>query len=157
MKLDYIKFLFVIIFWAALFYVCNRLYKIPDEYLISRVFHSLGLHIIILCFVVNNMFFTGDFLFLDEGTVRNWKRRYDEGGIENLLSDHYLGRIALLKSLQVAELSEQLSSRVYPTTRSIVQLVEDLFGIKYTVGGMTSFLHRLGYSFKKWMPLLCFA
>ena len=28
------------------------------------------------------------FLFLDDGTVRNWKKRYEEGGIEKLLNDH---------------------------------------------------------------------
>jgi transposase len=90
-----------------------------------------------------------EFLFLDEGTVRNWRRRYEEGGIERLLNDHYMGRVALLDEQQVAELSKELSSQVYPTAKDVIELVEQRFGITYTVGGMTSLLHRLGFSYKK--------
>ena len=89
------------------------------------------------------------FLFLDEGTVRNWRRRYEEGGIEKLLNDHYIGRVALLDEQQLAELSEELASQVYPTTKAVIELVEQRFGVTYTIGGMTSLLHRLGFSYKK--------
>lgn len=89
------------------------------------------------------------FLFLDEGTVRNWRRRYEEGGIEKLLNDHYVGRVALLNEQQLSELSDELSSSVYPTTKNVVEYVENRFGVSYSVGGMTSLLHRLGFSYKK--------
>ena len=90
-----------------------------------------------------------EFLFLDEGTVRNWRRRYEEGGIEKLLNDYYMGRSSLLSDDQVSELIDELSSKVYPTTKSLIELVEARFGVRYTVGGMTSLLHRLGFSYKK--------
>ena len=32
------------------------------------------------------------FLFLDESTVRNYERRYEEGGLEKLVNDYYMGR-----------------------------------------------------------------
>lgn len=32
------------------------------------------------------------FLFLDESTIRNYKRKYKEGGIEKLVNDYYEGR-----------------------------------------------------------------
>ncbi|NRA68105.1 MAG: IS630 family transposase [Pseudobacteriovorax sp.] len=89
------------------------------------------------------------FLFLDEGTVRNWRRRYEEGGIEKLVNDHYIGRVALLDEQQLAELSEELASQVFPTTKAVIELVEQRFGVGYTIGGMTSLLHRLGFSYKK--------
>ena len=89
------------------------------------------------------------FLFLDEGTVRNWRKRYETGGVEKLLNDHYLGRICLLSDGQVSALVEELSTRVYPTTQAVVEFVEARFGVRYTVGGMTSLLHRLGFSYKK--------
>jgi len=89
------------------------------------------------------------FLFLDEGTVRNWERRYQEGGIEKLVNDHYVGRSCLLSDDQLEILTNELQSKVYPTTESIVVFVKQDFGIKYTVGGMTSLLHRLGFSYKK--------
>jgi hypothetical protein len=34
------------------------------------------------------------FLFLDEGTIANDRRRYKEGGIMELIVDHYSGRKA---------------------------------------------------------------
>jgi transposase len=90
-----------------------------------------------------------EFLFLDESTVRNWRRRYEEGGIEKLVNDHYMGRVALLDDQQISMLTEELSSKVYPTTQTVVKFVECCFGVKYTTGGMTSLLHRLGFSYKK--------
>ena len=84
------------------------------------------------------------FLFLDEGTVRNWRRRYKEGGLEKLVNDHYMGRLAMLDAQQTSDLSEELSSQVYPTTKAIIELVESRYGVTYTFGGMASLLHRLG-------------
>jgi transposase len=89
------------------------------------------------------------FLFLDEGTARNWKKRYEDGGIEKLLNDHYVGRMALLDDCQQSLLLDELSSRVYPTTKSVISFVEQYFSVRYTIGGMTSLLHRLGFSYKK--------
>ena len=90
-----------------------------------------------------------DFLFLDEGTVRNWEQRYQEGGIERLVNDHYVGRSCLLNEDQFELLISELQSEVYPTTEAIIEFVKRDFGIKYSVGGMTSLLHRLGFSYKK--------
>jgi len=89
------------------------------------------------------------FLFLDEGTVRNWRKRYEEGGIEKLLNDHYVGRVSLLDEQQKGKLVDELSARVFATTKDVVGVVEQLFGVKYTIGGMTSLLHKLGFSYKK--------
>ena len=90
-----------------------------------------------------------EFLFLDYGTLRNWRRRYQEGGIEKLLNDQYMGRSCLLKDDQLSEVVEELSSRVYPTTQAVIEMVETRFGVRYTIGGMTSLLNRLGFSYKK--------
>lgn len=90
-----------------------------------------------------------EFFFLDEGTIRNYKKRYLEGGIEKLLNDHYIGRLALLSEKDQALLISELESNVYPTTKSIIDYAEKEFGVLYTVGGMTSLLHRLGFSYKK--------
>lgn len=90
-----------------------------------------------------------EYLFLDEGTVRNWRKRYEEGGIEKLLNDHYMGRTALLDKEQLGLLEQHLSKRVFATTKEVIDLVEEVFGIKYTIGGVTSLLHRMGFSYKK--------
>ncbi|MFK7873244.1 MAG: IS630 family transposase [Oligoflexales bacterium] len=89
------------------------------------------------------------FLFLDEKTIRNWKRRYEEGGVEKLVNDGYMGRASLLDDEQIKLLGEHLSTRIFTTTRQIVIFVKSEFGVYYTIGGMTSLLHRLGFSYKK--------
>ena len=43
----------------------------------------------------------------------------------------------------------ELESKVYPTTKSIISYVKEEFGVVYTIGGMTSLLHKLGFSYKK--------
>ena len=37
-----------------------------------------------------------EYLFLDEGTVRNYKNRYTEGNLEGLLNDYHTGRSSYL-------------------------------------------------------------
>ena len=61
------------------------------------------------------------FLFLDEGTVRNWRKRYEEGGIEKLLNDHYVGRVSLLDEQQKGKLVDELSAQVFATTKDVVR------------------------------------
>ena len=43
----------------------------------------------------------------------------------------------------------ELESKVYPTTKSIISYVKKEFRLVYTIGGMTSLLHKLGFSYKK--------
>lgn len=90
-----------------------------------------------------------EFLFLDEGSVRNYQKRYSEGGIEKLVNDHYIGRKCLLTEQQIDQLKLELESHVYPTTQSIILYVKDEFKVTYTVGGMTTLLHKMGFSYKK--------
>ena len=90
-----------------------------------------------------------NFLFLNETTIRNYKSRYDDGGLEGLVIDDYAGRSSYLSEDQKGELNKELELRLYPTTKSIIKYVKDRFGVKYTVNGMTSLLHNLGFSYKK--------
>ena len=89
------------------------------------------------------------FLFLDESTVRNYEKRYKEGGLEKLVNDYYMGRSSYLSSEEQSKLIVELESKVYLTTKSIIFYVSKEFGVIYTVGGMTRLLHQLGFSYKK--------
>jgi len=89
------------------------------------------------------------FLFLDEGTVRNYERRYKKGGMSKLLSDNYQGRCSYLSIEEQRILVEELESKIYVTTRSIIEYVIKEFNVGYSVEGMTTLLHRLGFSYKK--------
>lgn len=89
------------------------------------------------------------FLFLDDKTIRNWEKKYLRGGIEDLVNDHYMGRSCLLTEEQQEILVTELESKVYPTTAAILVFIFKEFGVKYTQGGVTTLLHRLGFSYKK--------
>ena len=89
------------------------------------------------------------FLFLNETTIRHYKARYDRGGLEGLVIDDHAGRSSYLSEEEQRVLNKELESRLYPTTKSIISFVKGRFGVKYTVNGMTSLLHKLGFSYKK--------
>ena len=93
------------------------------------------------------------FLFLDEGTIRNYKKRYKEGGIEGLVNDQYFGRVPMLSSQETTTLSGDLQSRIFLTTKAVIAHVKKKFGVKYSLSGATELLHRLGFSFKKATPV----
>lgn len=89
-------------------------------------------------------------LFLDEGTIavhlyefeESQKLTLESGGSESKLSGPKLRML-------VAELSENL----YATTNAIIAWVESKWGISYTVAGMNTLLHRLGFSYKQPSPV----
>ena len=90
-----------------------------------------------------------EYLFLNEGTVRNYEKRYKEGGLEKLVNDYYIGRSAYLSPEEQSKLTLELESKVYPTTKSVISHIKKEFCVVYTVGGVTTLLHKLGFSYKK--------
>ena len=88
-------------------------------------------------------------LFLDEGSIANYRKRYKEGGLDMLVNDAYSGRRRKLSKQELKILNEDLQKRIFLTTKSVIAHVKSKFGVKYTRGGMTELLHRLGFSFKK--------
>ena len=89
------------------------------------------------------------FLFLDETTVRNYKIRYDEGGLKKLTNNNHTGRRPYLSEKQQKELSLELESKIYPSTKDVVLYAEKKFDVKYTINGMAALLHKLDFSYKK--------
>ena len=59
------------------------------------------------------------------------------------------GRSTYLSQEEQRKLVLELESKIYPTTKAIISYVKKEFGVVYTVGGMTSLLHQLGFSYKK--------
>jgi len=90
-----------------------------------------------------------DYLFVDEGSVRNYRKSYEEGGIDQLMSDAYAGKCCKLNEEQLVELSQHLQTKIYLGTAAIIRHIEGAYGVSYSAGGITSLLHRLGFSYKK--------
>jgi transposase len=93
------------------------------------------------------------FLFLDEGTIANYRKRYKEGGIEELINDYYTGKRAALSEQEQKILTSDLKLKIFPTTMSVIAHIKLKFKIEYSRGGVTELLHRLGFSFKKATPV----
>lgn len=92
---------------------------------------------------------TARLLMLDDSTARAYYREYQQGGLDDLISDHYTGRKSTLTTGQVHFLKLHLRIRTYLTTQDVAVYVADRFGVNYSVAGMTKLLHRLGFAYKK--------
>ena len=90
-----------------------------------------------------------EYFYLTDNSVRNYKNRYIEDGLEGLLIDYQLGRSSYLSPEEQKNLVLELESKIYLTTKEIIFYVKKEFGVVYTVGGMTSLLHQMGFSYKK--------
>ena len=88
-------------------------------------------------------------LLIDAGTLRGYVKRYRKGGIEKLLKDDYQGGLSYLSEEEKQALEEHLLTRTYQCTQEIIRYVEERFGIRYSVSGMTDLLHAMGFSYKK--------
>lgn len=90
-----------------------------------------------------------DVLLIDDSTIRRWYAKFEEGGIEGLLADFYMGGGSYLTEQQKQTLIEQLESNVYLTAKEIRDYVLKRFKVDYTVKGITNLLHTLGFRYKK--------
>jgi len=88
-------------------------------------------------------------LMLDEETLRNYVKRYQEGGIRALVMNHYKGSSAKLSVEQLKELDTHLEQNTYLTVEAVIAHIERIYGVLYTVSGMTDLLHRLKFTYKK--------
>lgn len=88
-------------------------------------------------------------LFIDAETVRAHRRLYAAGGRAGVERLAYVGHAAVLDDAQVAELSAELSGRVYLTAVAVCGFVATRFGLAYTPHAMARLLGRLGYVWKR--------
>ena len=88
-------------------------------------------------------------LLLDEETLRNYVKRYREGGLKNLLKDNNPGSSTKLSRAKIAGLCSHLEENLYTKVEDIVVYIKKGYKIKYSVSGLTELLHREGFVYKK--------
>lgn len=88
-------------------------------------------------------------LMLDEETLRNYVKRYQAGGINALIADHYMGSFSKLSAVQLFDLNVHLEQNTYLTVEAIIAYVDEAYDVLYSVSGMTNLLHRLKFTYKK--------
>jgi transposase len=88
-------------------------------------------------------------LFLDEGTIRNYRKRYVEGGIFGLVTDTHIGRRGYLSPREKEILRQELTETLFLDSKEVVAFINNRFGVKYSIRGATALLHSLGFVYKK--------
>jgi transposase len=88
-------------------------------------------------------------LLLDEVTLRRHIHQFQSQGIEGLLECRYTGGIASLTEQQQSELKKFLKKNTQRTAKEIVDHIQTVYRISYSVVGVTKLLHRLGFTYKK--------
>ncbi len=94
-----------------------------------------------------------EYMLLDEKTVRKYRQRYLEGGVEELCSDWHRGRESRLTLEEEDKLIEELLSKIYPNTSAVINHVKKSYGLNYSISGITNLLRRLGFRYKKPQPV----
>lgn len=90
-----------------------------------------------------------EILLFDEKTSRHYFERYQQGGLPALLDDNYTGAEPKLDTHQISELDRYLQEHILPDAKSVISHIDKLYGVHYSVSGVTALLHRLGFSYKK--------
>jgi transposase len=90
-----------------------------------------------------------ELLMIDEATIWRWHQQFEQGGMEQLLKDEYKGSDSYLSQLRQDELDTYLERNTCLSAKEVSHYVKENYGVAYTVKGMTSLLHRLGFVYKK--------
>ena len=92
---------------------------------------------------------TAKLLMLDETTIRRYTKEFKQGGVDLLVEDNYSGSESFLTTVEQQGLTLYLKNTTYHTVKQVVVFVEQKYGKKYSVEGMTHLLHKLGFVYKK--------
>jgi len=92
-------------------------------------------------------------LFLDEGTIRNYRKRYVDGGILGLVTDTYSGKRSHLTDKEKEQLSNYLQSKICMDTKEVAAYIQKSFAVTYSISGVTALLHSMGFTYKKTKPV----
>src|SRR5271157_4962322 len=91
-----------------------------------------------------------EILYLDDDTVRSWRKIYDERGITGLLQFDAGGSSSRLSAAQEEALKAYVAQALPRTTRQVGAFIEREFGIVYeSRAGLIALLHRLGLEYHK--------
>jgi transposase len=90
-----------------------------------------------------------EILLLDEATIREYAKKFEEGGLKELLANYYKPYEGNLNKEEIEILRTELDSKIFMDSAAICGFILVRFGVKYTDRGCRDLLHRLGYVYKK--------
>lgn len=90
-----------------------------------------------------------EILLLDETTIREYAKKFEKGGIDELLTYYYKPYEGFLFDYEIEILCEELDSKIYKEAKAVCAFILEAFDVYYTERGCRDLLHRLGYVYKK--------
>ena len=88
-------------------------------------------------------------LALDDDTVRNWHRAFEQGGVEELKSFCHEGSSSRLTDEQAIALAEWVEANCPRSIRKTGAWLKRTFELSYSRSGLIALLHRLGFDYRK--------
>ena len=89
-------------------------------------------------------------LLLDDDTVRNWRKLFEQRGIEGLTSFDMGGSASFLSAAQEEALKIFVSTTLPRSRRHVGAWIEKKYGLVYeSRSGLIALLHRLGLEYHK--------
>jgi transposase len=88
-------------------------------------------------------------LFVDDDTVRTWRRLYETAGMDGLRAFDVGGSARDLDSGQIEALGEWIDETVPTSTRQIGAWLRQRFGLSYTRSGLGKLLAGIGFVFRR--------
>jgi len=88
-------------------------------------------------------------LLFDEKTARVYFDRYQQGGADALLDDPYSGAEPKLDTHQMSELENYLEDPILPDAKAVIPPIDQQYGVRCSLSGVTDLLHRMDFSYKK--------
>lgn len=88
-----------------------------------------------------------DILLIDIRTLRRWYRAFKSGGVDKLIISKATSHNRKLMPTQEQQLAAELASRIYADGKQVQAKIIELFGVHYSLSGVTALLHRLGFTY----------
>ncbi len=87
-------------------------------------------------------------LFINEGTVREWRNHYFDGGLDRLSTFDWQGGQSRLTQAQEAELTDCLDKKLHRDSNEIRAHIREKYDIHYSHSGAIKLMDRLGFDYK---------
>jgi transposase len=88
-------------------------------------------------------------LLLDDDTIRNWHRAYEQGGVGGLKTFGHEGSCGRLSSEQETALGEWVEANCPHSAREVGAWLKRTLGLSFSRSGGIALLHRLGFDYRK--------
>ena len=91
----------------------------------------------------------GEFLYLDDDTIRGWYKTYRDAGWDGLSVDGWKGGQARMTSAQEEDLCAWLDGRFCRSAAPVIAHIAAQYGLEYSHSGCLKLLARLGFEYRK--------